>query len=70
MNRFITTFNNFKLAAIGALLVEFAAFMSFACYYVKSFPLCFVCSFLWGVSSTFLFSNTGALVATIFPGKI
>jgi hypothetical protein len=50
MNRFSERFDKFKLATVGTLMVEFAGFMSFVCYYLNSYPLCFVCSFLWGSS--------------------
>jgi len=50
MNRFAEKFNVFKLATFGTLIVEIAGFVSFVCYYTKSYALCFVASFLWGCS--------------------
>lgn len=70
MNRFAEKFNTFKLATFGTLIVEIAGFVSFVCYYTKSYPLCFVASFLWGSSETFLQTNTGGLIAKVFPGKV
>lgn len=70
MNRFSEKFNTFKLATIGTLMVEMAGFVSFVCYYLKSYPLCFLASFLWGASETFLQTNTGGLIAKVFPGKV
>jgi len=34
MNRFSEKFDKFKLATVGTLMVEFAGFMSFVCYYL------------------------------------
>lgn len=70
MNRFSEKFNTFKLATIGTLMVELAGFVSFVCYYLKSYPLCFLASFLWGSSETFLQTNTGGLISKVFPGKV
>ena len=70
MNRIGDRFCKFKLAIVGTLLVEIAAFTSFICYFTKSFVLCFVCAYLWGMSENFLQTNTNALVSKIFPGKV
>jgi len=51
-------------------MVEAAGFVSFVCYFLESFPLCFVASFLWGSSETFIQTNTGALISKIFPGRV
>ena len=70
MNRFAEKFNAFKLATLGTLMVELAGFVSFVCYYLNSYPLCFFVAFLWGSSETFLQTNTGALIAKVFPGRV
>jgi MFS family permease len=70
MNRFAEKFNVFKQATMGTLLVEAAGFVSFMCYYTKSYPLSFLASFLWGCSETFLQTNTGGLIAKVFPGRV
>lgn len=70
MNRVGEKFCKFKLATVGTLIVEAAAFTSFVCYYAKSLPLAFICSFLWGASQNFLQTNTGGLISKIFPGKV
>lgn len=70
MNRFAEKFCKFKLAIIGTLIVEVAAFTSFICYEMKSFPLSFACAFLWGSAENLLQTNTGGLIAKIFPGKV
>lgn len=70
MNRFAEKFNTFKLATVGTLIVEIAGFVSFVCYYTKSYFLCFVASFLWGCSETFLQTNTGGLISKVFPGRV
>jgi hypothetical protein len=51
-------------------MVEVAAFVSFVCYYLNSYYCCFIASFLWGASETFLQTNTGGLIATVFEGKV
>lgn len=70
MNRFAERFCKFKLAIVGTLLIEMAVFVTFVSYFTKSFPLCFVASFWWGVAETFLQTNTGGLISKIFPGKV
>lgn len=70
MNRMGDRFCKFKLAIVGTLLVEVASFTSLICYFTNSFPLCFVCAYMWGMSENFLQTNTNALVAKIFPGKV
>lgn len=51
-------------------MVEVAGFVSLLCFFLKSYPLCFAVSFLWGSSETFLQTNTGALIGIVFPGKV
>lgn len=55
---------------IGTLFVEVAGIVSLICYFIKSFPLCFICAFLWGCSENFTQTNVNAVVGFLFPGKI
>lgn len=70
MNRFFEPFCKFKLAIIGTVVVELAAFISMLCFFLEKYGLCFAVSILWGISETFLQTNTGALIGKIFPGKV
>lgn len=70
MNRFGERFCKFKLAVCGTILVEFAGFMSLLCYMFESYPLCFVISFLWGGCDIFIHTNLGAIISSLFPGKV
>lgn len=70
MNRIGDKFCKFKLAIVGTLIVEVAAFTSFICFFTNSYVLCFFCAYLWGTSENFLQTNTNALVSTIFPGRV
>ncbi len=70
MNRFAEKFCKFKLAIVGTFLVELATFASLICYFLKSYPVCFVCAALWGISETFLKTNNDALISKIFPNKV
>ena len=58
------------MAIFGTLIVEIASFVSFVCYYLKAYEVCFVASFFWGCAETFLQTNTGGLIATVFEGKV
>jgi hypothetical protein len=40
------------------------------CYFLELYGLCFAVSVLWGISETFLQTNTGALIGLVFPGKV
>ena len=70
MNRFSEKFCRFKLTVIGTLIIESAGIASLICYFTKSFPLCFICAFLWGCSENFAQTVVNALVGFLFPGKI
>ena len=50
--------------------MEVAGFVSLICLVTKSFPLCFVSAFLWGISDNFLQTNTNAMIGILFPNKI
>lgn len=50
MNRVGDKFNKYKMASFGTLIVECAIICSFLCYFLESYPLCFVVSILWGGS--------------------
>ena len=39
-------------------------------FFLESYGLCFVVSILWGISETYLQTNTGALIGKVFPGKV
>ena len=47
-----------------------AGFLSLLCYYLEAYGLCFAVSALWGISETYLQTNTGALIGKVFPGKV
>ena len=70
MNRWFEKFCKFKLAIIGTAIVELAGFVSMLCFFLERYGLCFAVSILWGISETFLQTNTGALIGKVFPGKV
>lgn len=70
MNRFGDRFNKYRLASFGTLLVEASAVISLVTYYTKLYWLCFICAVVWGCSETFFQSNTGALIALEYKGKL
>ena len=47
-----------------------SGFLSLLCYYLEAYGLCFAVSALWGISETYLQTNTGALIGKIFPGRV
>jgi MFS family permease len=47
-----------------------AGIASLLCFFLKSYPLCFVIAALWGGSDTFLHINLGAIVSALFPGRV
>jgi MFS family permease len=70
MNRFGEYFCKFKLAVTGTVIIELAGVISLLCYFFRSYPLCFVIAALWGGSDTFLQTNLGAIISSLFPGQV
>lgn len=70
MNRFGERFCKFKLAVSGTVIVELAGFLSLLCFFLESYPLCFIIAILWGGSDTFIQTNMGAIISALFPGKV
>jgi hypothetical protein len=50
MNRFSDRFNKYRMASFATLIVEAAAVVSLLTYFLESYWMCYMCSFLWGAS--------------------
>lgn len=62
--------NKFKLATLGCLMIEIAGFVSFICYLLESYKLCFMAAILWGMSEILMQTNTAVMVSIIFKDKV
>lgn len=70
MNRFSDKFNKYRLASFGTLIVEMAAVVSLVTFFTAEYWMCFISSMFWGISETYLQSNTAALISMEYPGRL